>query len=57
MLLDGPMKKGEYLLSYTGYYLEDEMSIKMIDITREKEVVVTLLYEETPFNPSPLKFT
>ena len=46
-LLDGPMKVGEYLLSYTGYRLRDEMSIKMIDATGEKEVVVTLLYEET----------
>ena len=46
-LLDGPMKVGEYLLSYTGYRLGDEMSIKMIDVTGEKEVVVTLLYEET----------
>lgn len=46
-LLDGHMEKGEYLLSYTGYRLGDEMSIKMIDATGEKEVVVTLLYEET----------
>jgi len=46
-LLDGHMEKGEYLLSYTGYRLGDEMSIKMIDVTGEKEVVVTLLYEET----------
>lgn len=45
--LDGPMGVGEYLLSYTGYRLGDEMSIKMIDNTGEKEVVVTLLYEET----------
>ena len=45
--LDGHMEKGEYLLSYTGYRLGDEMSIKMIDVTGEKEVVVTLLYEET----------
>ena len=48
-LLDGPMKLGEYLLSYTGYRLGDEMSIKMIDVTGEKEVVVTLLYEETDY--------
>ncbi|EFS97097.1 hypothetical protein HMPREF1977_1587 [Capnocytophaga ochracea F0287] len=48
-LLDGHMEKGEYLLSYTGYRLGDEMSIKMIDVTGEKEVVVTLLYEETEF--------
>mgnify|MGYP000851475187 FL=1 len=47
LALSEPMREGEYLLSYAGYRLGDEMSIKMIDVDGEKEVVVTLLYEET----------
>ena len=44
--LEEPIKVGQYLVSYIGHPLGNNMSIKMVD-NEEKEIVTTLLYEET----------